>query len=265
MQLVDLLSTMSLNCRLVIYDIDNDYESVYDDTSLSLKRDFSSLLCRRVKSVDIDNCDNPINIDKNHTVDYVCSVDTYSPSIVDKIIGYIKFKVGKINRYDILVLLNKLLYGKYYIPLHPLLYDNKIDRELIGGYDKPGDIFVYTKNITDSNLFNLKTPIFRLRVINRVNDEEIPIPIFKPDIWPGDNIDTTMVFTLEKHPVPLQTYESVKRRLRGNIITEERVNELVEFVSLNYDELRRAWDIDTDTFGTLSKGFDESKLVSLNK
>jgi hypothetical protein len=264
MRVIDFIQLSGHNNKLHIEFNDDFVMGSYDDNSSYLIGRFSNLLCSRVVNFDSEDVYESVNTDNENQIMYTrYNILVDKPNIMDVIIGFIKFRLMNLNltRYNIAVFLNRIFYDKYYIPYSEDLYDNMVDRDLLYKYDD-GKIYIYSENIKDANY---KQPVFRVGVYSKVNDDKIRTPLFSPKQDEYENIDSTMVFTLEENPKPLQKYEDVSRRLNGNIISRERLDELVNFVSDNYYEFIKAWYVDTRKVGTLSKGYDETELVCVKR
>lgn len=267
MLLHDFIRFLNNKCtRITIYD-DNSSDILFDDTVSSLYNSNNGLLFGKIKRVDIHGVKDrhPVNIGPNNSyrIDTEISVDIDIPNTFNLLMGSLKLFKNKVRRRDIMILMNKIFYrDKYYIPLISDLYDNHPDYKFNVWNKDSERILIYNKSIRDCSLVKQTEPIFRILVYEYNGSiDNIKIPIFHPDNSLGDNVDLTMAFSLEPIPKPLQSYEMVKRRLNGNIISQERITDLVNFVSLNYEEFRKAWDIDTNKINTYVKGFDDDRLI----
>ena len=126
-----------------------------------------------------------------------------------------------------------------------------------------GGLFtLVTKN---TNFLKIKKPYFKLWVY-RNKDDDIDIPEL-PNQYGTSNdyrFDYTMAFSLEPNPKPLQSYEKISKRLDGNIRPWDEIEDLLKFVTLNYDLFIEAWNTDTSKMGAYEYGFDISKLRTLD-
>lgn len=95
-----------------------------------------------------------------------------------------------------------------------------------------------------------RKPIFRVNVIHYIDD------LYELT----DYTDTTMVFTLERHPKQLTSYDTMARRLNGNILPRNVINEVVKFVGDNYLVFVEAWFTDTRALNTYKHGYNPSDI-----
>ena len=211
----------------------------------------SALVCKsdNIKFYrDPDNC---------CSTDMVHEIIIRKPSISNKLSYYIKLLKERVRttyrsvdgKYNIF----RILLNKYsLIDTQETWYMSSFRNSLPYNHPmfsegKSGDICTYTADVVYRYALNrYKKPIFRLRVLHPTNNKMEELLNNAGECI----VDDSMVFTLEENPRPIQSYESVKRRLKGNIISEERVQQLVNIVSKNYDEILTAWYSHPSKFGS---------------
>lgn len=277
MILYDLMQKLIVYSPCHVQIVDECDNVIYDDSSKFLWEHRSDLMPYRISHAstfalgdDIEGFEKRMfNLDEDVVCDLRFIIDVEKPTIFTKLkykfltiyqeyfcrnspLDYIKYKLK--------IILTRKFIDEYYLPDNiEFSSSSTITTEFIKpiGSRLGGQVNTYTAD----NNSRYKFPIFRIVVIQHNNSDVYKLsgPLSGKKIEP-DLVDITMVFTLEQEPKPLQNYIDVKERLKGNIISEERLNQLIGFVKDNYDLFIEAWYIHPSQFGTFSKGFDESKL-----
>ena len=237
-------------------------DPIYDGSTQYLLNsiEFNKLMSYRIVYASVSKTDeikfytNPTSIQST-----VISHEVYlkKPSIISKISYYINLLKDRIRttyrsvdgKYNIF----RIIGNKYsLVDTQETWYMSSFRNSLPANnttfsINKPGDICTYTADVVYRYALNrYKNPIFRLKVLNRTNGNFDNLFSTNGECL----VDDSMVFTLEKNPRPLQSYQSIKRRLKGNVISEERIIELVNIVSMNYDEILAAWYSHPSKFGS---------------
>lgn len=271
MILFDFISKNNFGDIDIILDVaGDDNNPIYHNSSglLQTSRRYRYLLCYPVKSFNIYECDNILKHMDDDTYCNICiDMSLGRPTILSKmtfLYRYLKTMVSKaLSRKNIRVTCRRLFIDKYYIQQFSDEYCeiSNLPASLSRSVkfpNEPGAIDMYNADIVEKfGRYRYRQPIFRVHVYKSMDMS------LDNEFINDDYIDPTMVFTLDRNPKPIQPYDVVSRRLKGNIIPEGRVNELVEFVKNNYDVFIEAWHTHPSEFGSPKLGIELSRIKRL--
>ena len=264
----------------VTVTIENGYcdtSQVFDDNIafLATSPKYKYLMSHKVFTYNSYECD-PIIVNIDDHMKFECKIGTDIRLGKSSLFGIIKYKLlhvydiwsYRLSRYNMLPNLLRLTIDKYYSTFNDTEYSDirnfpHIAYESVDYPNEGGRVLVYNADTVHRYGYGrFKCPVFRIDVYMRKNEDadKLHRPFNNDEL----DIDTTAVYTLDPTPRPLRSYDEMKRRLKGNVISECRFNELIEFVRNNYDALLDAWYTHPSQFGTPEYGVDHSRIKPIN-
>lgn len=283
MNVYDIVNTMTSGTKLIINLFNDDDTLLFDNNIDCICVERPDLLSYRVchiSAYDISDCSIAYHIDDNDVYSHPClscvELTVYKPTLISRMMVKLRRQVPEYESlktsFDCIssILLSnlklcfiRLLFNKWFIPdgyLESMYLQNCADT--IRTKINYKYLYIYTKNIRAISTKKYKYPVFRIWVA-QFTEETAKEKYLGFINWEHEFYDGTMIFTLEPQPKWLQDYDTIKRQLRGNIISKEEIQKVVDFVANNYELIRGAWDVNTDMFGTYQYGFDITKLKSI--